>query len=442
MKVFVMNAERRNGIALSEEVNQLTNRRSLPSLTKPFEISKRQVFEAYKAVRANKGGAGIDGQTLTEFDQNLGNNLYQLWTRLASGSYFPPAVKRVNIPKGKGGLRPLGIPTVTDRIAQTVVKQSMQLSLERCFHPNSYAYQPYKSAHMALEVVKHRNWKRPWVLELDIKGFFDAIDHTLMLKAVDKHITEPWQKLYVERWLTAPVLHPEGQLEQRTQGTPQGGVISPLLANLFLHYVFDIWVEKHGHQVQFVRYADDIICHCRSKGEAVALKRKLEQRFNACHLELHPQKTRIAYCKTQYKQEKHEHVSFDFLGYTFQPRSIRKRNGQWTLSFLPAISQKSASRIYANLKTALPCPQKADIHDVVRIMHKKVQGWINYFGYFETKKLKGVLFHLDRRLVHWIRRKNKRLKFVSRAFDWLRRLRERSPNLFTHWQFIYQKVGQ
>jgi group II intron reverse transcriptase/maturase len=264
MKVFVMNTERRNGIALSETDNQLDNRRSYPTLAKPFEISKRQVFEAYKEVKANKGGAGIDGQTLTEFDQNLGNNLYRLWTRLASGSYFPPAVKRVNIPKGNGGLRPLGIPTVTDRIAQTVVKQSMQLSLERCFHRDSYAYQPYKSAHMALDVVKHRNWKRPWVLELDIKGFFDAIDHTLMLKAVDRHVSEPWQKLYIERWLTAAVLHPGGQLEQRTKGTPQGGVISPLLANLFLHYVFDSWVEKHWHQVQFVRYADDIICHCRS----------------------------------------------------------------------------------------------------------------------------------------------------------------------------------
>ena len=437
-----MTSERRNEIAQSRSSDQLSNRRSPSVERKPFEISKRQVYEAYKTIKANKGGAGVDDQTLQAFDQDLGNNLYRLWNRLASGSYFPSAVKRVDIPKGSGGTRPLGIPTVSDRIAQMVVKQSMELSLERLFHPDSYGYRPYKSAHMALAVVKHRNWKRPWVLELDIKGFFDAIDHRLLQKAVDKHITEPWQKLYIERWLTAPVLHADGKLEQRTRGTPQGGVISPLLANLFLHYVFDTWVERHWNQVQFVRYADDIICHCRSQQEAKALKQRLEQRFNACHLELHPEKTRIAYCKTQYKQQPYKIVSFDFLGHTFKPRSLRKRKGGCSLSFLPAISQKVVSRIYAHVKATLPDPQKADIHDVARVMHKKVTGWINYYGKFETKQLKQVLFHLDRIIVQWLRKKYKRLRFLSRAFDWFRRLRRQSPNLFTHWQFAYQKVGQ
>lgn len=405
---------------------------------KPFEISKYQVYEAYKAIKANRGGAGVDGQSLKDFERDLSNNLYQLWNRLASGSYFPSAVKRVNIPKGIGGIRPLGIPTVSDRIAQMVVKHSIELSLERIFHEDSYGYRPYKSAHMALSVVKDRNWKRPWVLELDIKGFFDAIDHTLLLKAVDKHVTEPWQKLYIKRWLVASVLHPDGTLETRIQGTPQGGVISPILANLFLHYVFDVWIERHWKGIQFVRYADDIICHCRSKQEATALKSKLEKRFNQCHLELHPEKTQIAYCKTQFKRQSHDVISFDFLGHTFQPRSIRKRNGERTLSFLPAISQKAKSRITENIKCSLPSPQKASIHDVARLMHKKVQGWINYYGKFETIQLKRFLFQLDRRLIQWLRRKYKRLMNLPRAISWLKLLRKKQPDLFMHWRFIYK----
>lgn len=409
--------------------------------TKPFEITKRQVYEAYKDVKANKGGAGVDGQSLNGFDQDLENNLYQLWNRLASGSYSPSAVKRVDIPKGSGGTRPLGIPTVTDRIAQMVVKHSMELSVERSFHPDSFGYRPYRSAHMALSVVKNRNWKRPWVLELDIKGFFDAIDHGLLLKAVDKHTTEPWQKLYIKRWLTAPVLHADGQVETRLRGTPQGGVISPLLANLFLHYVFDIWVERHWNGIQFVRYADDIICHCRSKAEAMALKNKLEQRLNTCHLELHPKKTRIAYCKSEYNRQQHDIISYDFLGHTFQPRSLKKRNGKMMLGFSPAISQSAVNRIRKDLKAALPALQKANLADVARVMEKKVQGWINYYGKFETKKLKQILFYLDKIILQWIRKKYKRLRFLSQAVNWLKQIRSTSPGLFKHWQYINQQVG-
>ena len=436
-----MNTERRNGIVQSTQIDQLLSRRNLSVKTKPFDITKRQVYEAYKCVKANKGGSGIDGQTLYAFETDLENNLYQLWNHLASGSYFPSAVKRVDIPKGSGGTRPLGIPTVRDRIAQMVVKHSIELSLESKFHPDSFGYRPYKSAHMALAVVKQRNWKRPWVLELDIKSFFDVINHKLLLKAVDKHITEAWQKLYIERWLSASVLHPDGSLEARTSGTPQGGVISPLLANLYLHYVFDVWIERHWHGIQFVRYADDIVCHCRSQSEAIGLKNRIEQRFNACDLELHPEKTRIAYCKSQFKREQHEVNSFDFLGYRFQPRSACNREGERILSFQPAISPSSEKRIRQALKKALPSIQNGKIGDVAEIMNKKAQGWISYYGKFGVKRLKQFLFKLNWVIIQWIRKKYKRLRALPRTISWLKQLRRTNPSLFVHWQFMDQRVG-
>ena len=264
---------------------------------KSYRIEKGLIYEAYKRVKANKGSAGVDGQSLKDFDQDLENNLYKLWNRLSSGSYFPQAVKRVEIPKADGGLRPLGIPTVADRIAQMAVKLQIEPELERHFHPDSYGYRPGKSAHQALARVKKRCWGRAWVLDMDIKGFFDVIDHSLLMRAVEKHVKTPWHRLYIRRWLQAPVQYDDGTLEQRNRGTPQGGVISPLLANLFLHYAFDRWVEGHWPGIQFERYADDIVCHCRTESEARKLLLVLRQRFKACGLELHPAKTRIVYCK-------------------------------------------------------------------------------------------------------------------------------------------------
>jgi group II intron reverse transcriptase/maturase len=268
------------------------------SQTKSYDIPKGLIYEAYKRVKANKGSSGVDGQSLQDFEQNLSSNLYKLWNRLSSGSYFPQAVKRVDIPKADGGTRPLGIPTVADRIAQMAVKMQIEAELERHFHPDSYGYRPNKSAHQAVEQVKERCWQRAWVLDMDIKGFFDTIDHDLLLRAVDRHVKESWQRLYIRRWLQAPVQHPDGRIEQKTQGTPQGGVISPLLANLFLHYVFDKWVTKHCEGIQFVRYADDIVCHCRTAQEAEALWVTLNERFSQCGLMLHPEKTKIVYCKS------------------------------------------------------------------------------------------------------------------------------------------------
>ena len=301
--------------------------------TKPFEIPKSLVFEAYKRVKANKGKAGVDAQSLQDFEQDLKQNLYKLWNRMSSGSYFPQAVKRVNIAKSDGGTRPLGVPTVADRIAQMVVKMEIEEELERHFHPDSYGYRPNKSAHQALAQVRQRCWQYPWVLDMDIKGFFDAIDHERLLKAVDKHVHVKWHRLYIKRWLTVPVQHPDGRTEQRTRGTPQGGVISPVLANLFLHYVFDVWVKQHCRGCLFVRYADDIICHCKTQQQVVQLHQQLSQRFTECELTLHPVKTKIVYCKSWKHKADYEHTSFDFLSYTFRPRLVRCRNGKFLVGF-------------------------------------------------------------------------------------------------------------
>ena len=252
--------------------------------TKPYNIPKSLIYEAYKRVKANKGSAGVDDQTIELFDQNLKGNLYKLWNRMSSGSYFPQAVKRVDIPKADGGIRPLGVPTISDRIAQMAVKLQVEEELEQHFHPDSYGYRPNKSAHQALEKVRARCWKRAWVLDMDIKGFFDAIDHDLLMRAVEKHVKENWQRLYIKRWLTASVQHQDGSIESRDRGTPQGGVIRPLLANLFLHYTFDLWVERNWKDIQFERYADDIVCHCRTEQEAIKLQSILTKRLGLISL--------------------------------------------------------------------------------------------------------------------------------------------------------------
>lgn len=281
---------------------------------KPFPITKRQVWEAYKRVKANQGGAGVDGQSIAEFDEAMENNLYKLWNRLASGSYMPPPVKRVEIPKADGGLRPLGVPTVADRIAQTVVKQVLEPEMERHFHPDSYGYRPGKSAHQAVGEARKRCWRNDWVVDLDIRGFFDAIDHELLMRALHSHTQERWVLLYIERWLKAPVQLPDGTLQKRGAGTPQGGVISPLLANLMLHYTFDAWMQRMFPHVSFERYADDGVCHCRTREQAEELMAALKQRFVDCKLELHPEKTRIIYCKDDDRCGNYPVTSFDFLG--------------------------------------------------------------------------------------------------------------------------------
>ena len=294
---------------------------------KPFDISKREVWEAFKRVKANQGAAGVDGQSIEDFEARLTANLYKLWNRLSSGSYMPSPVRRVDIPKASGGTRPLGIPTVADRVAQEVVRRHLEPLLEPVFHPDSYGYRPGRSAIDAIRTARQRCWRADWVLDIDVKGFFDSIDHELLIRAVRKHTKCSWALLYIDRWLKAPAMLEGGELVAREQGTPQGGVISPLLANLFLHYAFDAWVGRAMPGVTFERYADDIICHCRSEREARELWRVVDERFATCGLVLHPQKTKLVYCKDTNRTGEHDCISFDFLGYTFRPRLARWRGG-------------------------------------------------------------------------------------------------------------------
>jgi group II intron reverse transcriptase/maturase len=404
--------------------------------TKLIEISKHEVVEAYNRVKANKGSAGIDHQSLQDFERDKSNNLYKLWNRMSSGSYMPPPVLRVEIPKGDGGMRALGIPTITDRIAQMVVKQRIEPELEQHFHPNSYGYRPNKSALEAIALTRERCWKRAWVLDMDIKGFFDEINHELLMRAVNKHVPEKWMKLYIERWLKAPVQHRDEQPKLRDKGTPQGGVISPLLANLYLHYVFDTWVEKHWTGIQFERYADDIVCHCASEQEAQQLKIKLEQRFIDCGLTLHPKKTKIAYCKSSNNRGHYPQVSFDFLGHTFKPRLCKNKQGKFFVAFTPAISRKSAKKVRDKIASwTILRNSKANLNSIAYYSRAILQGWKNYYGKYGRAELKRVLFYLNEKLVRWAKKKYKRLKTERRAVRWIIGYRQREPKLFVHWSF-------
>ncbi|MEE9302239.1 MAG: group II intron reverse transcriptase/maturase [Thiotrichaceae bacterium] len=434
-EVSVMGMEQRGQAVQSNGEGQPHSGRSLDSRTKSFQLSKHLVIEAYKRVKANKGSAGVDDQSLADFDQNLKSNLYKLWNRLSSGSYQPPPVLQVEIPKSDGGVRYLGVPTVADRIAQMVVKLQIEPELESHFHPDSFGYRPSRSAHDALRLTQQRCQKRAWVLDMDIKGFFDTIDHVLLMRCVRHHVKEPWQRLYIERWLKVPVQTKDGALTGRTQGTPQGGVISPLLANLFLHYAFDKWVERtFGENILFERYADDIVCHCTTEKQAHWLREQVEARFSGCGLALHPEKAKIAYCKNDYRKEEYETIAFDFLGYTFRPRRIKARAGQCGVYFLADISRKSAKKIRDEISN---WPWKywnqKELLDIRRFSRSRLSGWLNYFGAFSKNGIKYVLFHFDRRLSRWAKNKYKILKSLRQAADKVIQVSKSKPHLFPHW---------
>lgn len=403
---------------------------------KSFAISKLAVWEAYKKVKANRGSAGIDEVTIEEFDRDLKSNLYTLWNRMASGSYFPPAVKAVPIPKKSGGVRILGVPTVADRIAQMVVKEVLEPLVEPHFHKDSYGYRPGKSAHDALSETRKRCWRYDWVLEFDIRGLFDNIDHKLLLRAIRKHTDNRWVILYIERWLNAPFQTMEGELISREKGTPQGGVVSPLLSNLFLHYVFDKWMEKNAPKSPWARYADDGLVHCHSKEEAEHLLQRLKERFATCGLELHPDKTRIVYCKDDDRRGPYSKTSFDFLGYTFRPRRAKNWRGKFFVNFLPAISNASATRVRREIHDwRMHLKPDKSIEDLSRMFNPIIRGWINYYGRFYPSHLYAVLRYLNKALVHWVRRKYKRFEEHRRnAEHWLNRVARRERSLFAHWQ--------
>ena len=404
--------------------------------TKPFEISKQTVLEAWKLVRANKGVEGVDEETITDFEANLKDNLYKIWNRMSSGSYFPPPVKTVAIPKKTGGQRILGIPTVSDRVAQMVVKLYFEPLVEPYFHEDSYGYRPSKSAIQAIEVTRKRCWKYDWLLEFDIKGLFDNIEHDLLIKAVKHHTKCEWSLLYIERWLRAPFQKEDGMLIPREKGTPQGGVISPVLANLFLHYVFDKWMEKNYSQNPFCRYADDGIVHCRTKKEAEALHELLDIRFKDCRLELHPGKTKIVYCKDDDRCGDYPEISFDFLSYTFRPRRAKNRYGKYFVSFLPGVSNNAGKAMRKKArKWKMHLRSDKSLEDLSRMFSPIIRGWINYYGKFYKSALYATLRHLNRTLVRWAMRKFKKLKgHRRRAEHWLGEIAKRQPKLFPHWQ--------
>jgi len=403
---------------------------------KSFEISKKVVWEAWKQVKANQGTAGVDAESIADFEENLKDNLYKIWNRMSSGSYFPPPVRTVAIPKKSGGERLLGIPTVSDRIAQMVAKMYFEPNVEPYFHNDSYGYRPGKSAIQAVGVTRKRCWQYDWLLEFDIKGLFDNIDHDLLMKAVRKHTDCKWILLYSERWLKAPFQKEDGTLQERTKGTPQGGVISPVLSNLFLHYVFDKWIERKYPQHPFCRYADDGIAHCRTEAEAVALREALEVRFRECGLELHPDKTRIVYCKDDDRRGDYPNASFDFLGFTFRSRSSKNRWGKHFINFTPAVSSKAGKAMRQKARRwKMHLRSDKNLEDLSRMFSPIIRGWINYYGSFYKSALYPTLRQLNRTLVRWAMRKFKRLRrHRRRAEYWLGRVASRQPRLFPHWQ--------
>ena len=407
------------------------------SASKPFTIPKRLVYEAWKIVKANAGSAGVDKETIDDFEADLKNNLYRIWNRMSSGSYFPPPVKAVAIPKKNGGERILGIPTVADRVAQMVVKMVLEPALEPIFLPDSYGYRPDKSALDAVWITRKRCWEYDWVLEFDIKGLFDNIDHALLLRALEKHTDCKWVMLYIRRWLTAPLQRADGTLVERTKGTPQGGVVSPVLANLFLHYVFDVWMTRTFPGVPWCRYADDGLAHCKTETEALAIKAALQARLAECGLEMHPEKTHIAYCKDANRKGKHPNTKFDFLGYTFRRRKAKQRKSSTLfVSFSPAVSAKALKSMRQKTRK-LNFRNQTDLslQDISWLHNPVLRGWVAYYGRFSPSALAPMFRHFNKTLVSWAMRKYKRFKgYKKRASLFLQTIAERQPYLFVHWQ--------
>ncbi|MFN0029844.1 MAG: group II intron reverse transcriptase/maturase [Acidimicrobiales bacterium] len=403
---------------------------------KPFAISKRVVFEAWEKVKSNRGAAGVDGQSIADFEADLRGNLYRIWNRMSSGSYFPFPVRAVEIPKAGGvGVRVLGVPTVSDRVAQTVVRLYLEPEVEPLSHPDSYGYRPGRSALDAVGACRKRCWSSDWVIDLDIRAFFDSLDHDLVLRSVEKHTDLAWVLLYVRRWLTAPLQRSDGTLVARDRGTPQGSAISPLLANLFLHYAFDRWLAREFPTVSFERYADDAVIHCVSKGQAQHVLGRLVERMAQVGLELHSDKTRIVYCKDSNRGRSHEHEWFTFLGYTFGPRRAAGAHGHF-VSFSPAVSNPATKAIRAKIKAwRLHQRSESSLSQLADAINSIVTGWVTYYGRFYRSRLYPSLRHINDYLLRWAMQKYKRLENRrTRARAWLKTIAGRQPQLFVHWR--------
>ena len=405
---------------------------------KPFAISKQTVWEAYRRVKANRGAAGVDGESIAEFEGNLKGNLYKLWNRMSSGAYFPPPVRAVEIPKKSGGaVRVLGVPTVADRIAQTVAAINLEPKVEPYFHNDSYGYRPGRSAKQALERCRERCWKMDWVIDLDIQKFFDTIPHELIMRAVGKHTQLKWVLLYVERWLKAPLQREDGTLTTRDRGSPQGSAISPLLANLFMHYAFDSWMARQFPDIGFERYCDDVVVHCVSRRQAEYVREAIGGRLKECRLEMNPDKTRIVYCKDDRRQGAHQHICYEFLGYEFRARRVKGNDGRFFNGFNPAMGPNEAKRIHETIRSwRLGRWTIKTLDELAAWVNPRVQGWINYYGHFYKSVLLPILRGLNDHLARWARRKYKRLSGSrAQAYEFLRRVAAESPNLFAHWRF-------
>lgn len=410
----------------------------LKALGKPFDISKRAVWEAWEKVKANKGAPGVDGQTIAEFEKDLKNNLYRIWNRMSSGSYFPPPVRAVEIAKQHGGgTRILGVPTVSDRIAQTVVAGELEKKVEPIFHPDSYGYRRKRSALDAVATCRARCQKNDWVIDLDIRKFFDSVPWDLMVKAVEANTDLPWVVLYVKRWLQAPLALPDGSLQIRDRGTPQGSAVSPVIANLFLHYAFDAWIVREFPGVTFERYVDDAVVHCVSKAQAQRVLAAMQVRMREVGLELHPDKTRVVYCKDSNRRGSHEHTAFTFLGFTFRARCVRLKTGKMFTGFNPAISNDALKKISAQVRSwRLHHHTQISEADLARRINPIVRGWMNYYGAFYRSALTPLLARINAYLMRWLRKKYKRLRGRKKAQQaWTKAVTTR-PKFFAHWAWV------
>jgi RNA-directed DNA polymerase len=406
---------------------------------KPFVISKQEVWDAYGQVKANRGGAGVDGVDIEMFEKDLKSNLYKIWNRMSSGTYFPPPVKAVEIPKTHGGgIRVLGVPTVADRVAHTVVARRLEAKVEPVFHPDSYGYRPGRSALDAVAVCRKRCWEYDWVIDMDIQAFFDSVDHGLLLKAVAKHADVSWIVLYVKRWLVAPVQLVDGTVRERDRGTPQGSAVSPVLANLFMHYAFDMWMDREFPRNPFERYADDVVVHCVSRDQAQRLVEAIRARMEEVGLRLHPDKTKVVYCKDARRRATYEHTAFTFLGYTFRPRGVRNERDQVTFTgFVPAISKDALKKIGGTVRRwRLGRRSQLTLADLARWINPIVRGWMQYYGRFNRSVLYPVLQRINAYLVRFLRKKFRRVRSFKKAEAGWQRIIAQYPRAFAHWAWV------
>jgi group II intron reverse transcriptase/maturase len=410
----------------------------LKSAGKSFDISKREVWEAYVKVKENQGAPGVDGQTIADFEKDLRGNLYRIWNRMSAGSYFPAPVRAVEVPKPhEAGTRLLGVPSVSDRIAQTVVARRIEGRVEPIFHPDSYGYRPGRSALDAVGLCRRRCWSYDWVIEFDVRKFFDSVPWDLVIKAVQAHTDLPWVLLYLRRWLAAPMQMPDGTLVARDRGTPQGSPVSPVIANLFMHYAFDVWLSREFPDVAFERYADDGVVHCISLARAEEVLAALTERMEQVGLALHPDKTRIVYCRDNNRRATFGCTSFTFLGYTFRPRASRDRKGRTFLAFLPAISTAALKRISGVARHwRLHRRIYHTFDELAAGINPIVAGWMQYYGRYYRSALYRLLARINAYLVRWIRNKYRRLAGVRASRQRFAELTQATPALYTHWRWV------